>query len=97
MAHRTRRKEQAEDAGGTPALKRTTPQSCPVCERSLSGTTDEATTHLRSHAPQQACGNCGTQHTGWTLDWDGVMYPRKDVSLFYCSPCGRYAAVPVQG
>jgi hypothetical protein len=97
MARRTCRKAQAEDAGDTPALKRTTPESCPVCRQSLIGTTDEATTHLRRHAPQQACGNCGTQHTGWTLDWDAVMYPRKDVSLFYCSPCGQYAPVPVQG
>jgi hypothetical protein len=94
MARRTRKTTPAEE---TPAVKPLVPDVCPVCPKPLPGTRAEAITHLQGHAPPQACGNCGTQHTGWTLDWDGVMYPRKDVSLFYCSPCGRYAPVPVQG
>jgi hypothetical protein len=31
--------------------------------------------------------------TGFRDPQDGVAYPRQDVSLFYCSPCGRYAPV----
>ena len=96
MARARRRTTKAEDAGDTLAPQRTIPEACPVCEQSLPRTMDEATTHLRNHAPQEPCGHCGTQHTGWTLDWDGIMYPRKDISLFYCSPCGKFAPVKAE-
>jgi hypothetical protein len=66
--------------------------ACPVC--SLTPEEDMGT-HLQGHTPAERCPNCGEKHTGWKVDWDGVMYPRPDVSLFYCDPCGVYTPVNV--
>jgi predicted RNA-binding Zn-ribbon protein involved in translation (DUF1610 family) len=96
---RARRKQGREPIQGEAAPRgKATPEVCPLC-----GTTREAITlpddmaaHLQRHAPVGRCPHCGDQHTGWKVDWDGVSYPRQDVSLFYCSPCGRYAPVNTQ-
>jgi hypothetical protein len=96
---KARRKKGSEPVNGedTPRV-RATPEVCPIC-----GTTREAITfpddmaaHLQSHAPVGRCPHCGNQHTDWKVDWDGVSYPRKDMSIFYCSPCGRYAPVNIR-
>jgi hypothetical protein len=91
MARRQRKTVSSSVEEGPTPIVRGTPEVCPMCAAPLSGTVAEATTHLQRHAPPHACGNCGPQHTGWTLDWDGIQYPRTDVSLFYCAPCGMYA------
>ncbi len=54
---------------------------------------DEAASHLRQHAPTERCRNCGEKQVTWALDWDGVRYPRPDLSLWFCDPCGRFAPV----
>jgi hypothetical protein len=95
MARARRKPGSAPVEGADTSRGRVTPAVCPLC-----GTTREAITspddmaaHLQRHAPVGRCPHCGDQHTGWNVDWDGVAYPRKDVSLFYCSPCGTYAPV----
>lgn len=47
--------------------------------------------HLYSHAPTASCQRCEVKEKGWRLDWDLVKHPRPDVSVFFCSGCGRYA------
>jgi hypothetical protein len=39
------------------------------------------------------CRNCGEKHVGWKIDWDLIQYPRPDVTIFYCDPCGWYTPV----
>jgi hypothetical protein len=87
---RPRRKQGRGAEGQDKPIVRPLPEVCPVCGES-SGT--EMLAHLQSHAPSMACPNCGTQYIGWKIDWDLVKYPRLDVSLFYCDPCGKYARV----
>ena len=48
--------------------------------------------HLERHRPTQPCRHEGGEvHQGWKLDLDGVRHFRRDVSVWYCVPCGRYA------
>jgi hypothetical protein len=93
---RARRKQGREPVEGedTPR-RRATPAVCPVCGTMRDTITfpDDMAAHLQRHAPVGRCPYCGDQHTGWNVDWDGVADPRKDVSLFYCAPCGTYAPV----
>ncbi len=63
------------------------PAMCPLCGDPF-GT--EMLTHLRSHAPAEVCQRCEVKEKGWRLDLDGVRYFRSDVSIFYCTGCGRY-------
>jgi hypothetical protein len=90
---RARRQQRRPVAEGvqTPPPKATL-EVCPMCGVSRSAALPDLGWHLQSHRPAEPCRKC-TEHTGWTLDWDGVQYPRPDVSLFYCSNCGRYAPV----
>jgi hypothetical protein len=90
---RARRKVNVQGAEGEakPRVK-TMPSVCPLCGVS---SPDEMTTHLQSHAPAEICSRCDQKEKGWRLDLDGVQYFRKDVSLFYCTGCGRYPAVDV--
>jgi hypothetical protein len=88
---RARRKQgvQGAESEGKP-LVRATVKVCPMC-----GITPEdgMSTHLQSHGPTEQCHHCGEKQVGWKVDWDGVMCPRPDVSIFYCDPCGVYAPV----
>jgi hypothetical protein len=93
---RARRKQRVQvDAGEGKPIVRDVPAVCPVCGQTfVKGNLDtraEMPRHLEGHAPAEPCPNCGTQHVGWKIDWDLVKYPRPDVSIFYCSPCGIYA------
>jgi hypothetical protein len=65
-----------------PPRVRTTPEVCPVCQVSLPDVLLDVTTHLQSHAPVELCQHCDSKDKGWRLDWDGVQYFRKDLSLF---------------
>jgi hypothetical protein len=51
----------------------------------------EMLTHLESHAPTALCQHCDGKEKGWRLDTDGANHFRADVSIFFCSHCGRYA------
>jgi hypothetical protein len=53
----------------------------------------EMITHLQSHAPGGVCQRYDETKKGWKLDLDSVQYFRPNVSIFYCSYCGRYAPV----
>ena len=90
---RARRKQGQVDEGEQKPVARATVKVCPVCSNTPAFP-DDMSTHLQGHAPAEQCRNCGEKQTGWKIDWDGVMYPRPDVSLFYCDPCGVY--VPVE-
>lgn len=87
---RARRKQEQVDAGEGKPIARTMPDVCPVC-----GISDRAEMpiHLQSHAPVEICQRCDVPQKGWRLDWDGVQYFRKDVSIFLCSGCGRHAPI----
>jgi hypothetical protein len=88
---RARRKQGVQvDAGEEQTIVKSMPSVCPVCGGS---SPNEMPTHLQTHAPVERCHHCGDQHTGWKVDWDLVKYPRPDMSLFYCLPCGKYASV----
>ena len=91
---RARRKPgvQVDTAMGQP-IARAIVKVCPVCRITPD---EDMSTHLQGHAPAETCPNCGEKHAGWKVDWDGVMYPRPDVSLFYCDPCGVYVPVEPQ-
>ena len=86
---RARRKQASQfvDDGPSP-MARGLPAVCPLCQVSYGA---EMLTHLHSHAPGEMCQRCDEKDKSWRLDEDGVQYFRKDVSLFYCSGCGRYA------
>jgi hypothetical protein len=92
---RARRQQGRQVAEGvhTPPPKPTL-EVCPVCGVSRSDALPDLGWHLQSHRPAEPCRKC-TEHKGWTLDWDGVQYPRPDVSFFYCNPCGKYTPVEV--
>ena len=89
---RARRKQGLQvDAGESKPIVKATPEVCPLC-----GSADEdMLTHLQSHAPTALCQRCEAKDKGWRLDGDGAAHHRPDVSLFYCSNCGRYAPVEV--
>jgi hypothetical protein len=90
---RARRKQASQFVNDVPAPRaKTMPAVCPLCEVSY-GT--ETLTHLLRHAPGELCQRCDEKEKGWRLDLDGVQYFRKDVSIFYCSGCGRYTPVEV--
>jgi hypothetical protein len=89
---RARRKQgvQQVDEGEGKPIVRATVEVCPVC---MVRPDEDMSTHLRGHAPIERCRHCGEKHVAWRVDLDGVTYPRPDVSLFYCDPCGVYAPV----
>jgi hypothetical protein len=68
---------------------------CPLCGRGPDDIPfpDDMAAHLKSHAPAEICQRCDGKERDWRLDWDNVKYPRPDVSVFYCSHCGKYAPV----
>ena len=90
---RARRKQGQVDAGEQKPVARATVKVCPVCSITPE---DEMSTHLQGHTPAEQCRHCGEKQVGWKIDWDEVTYPRPDVSLFYCDPCGVYATVEPQ-
>jgi hypothetical protein len=90
---RSRRTQGRGAEGEDKPIVRALPEVCPVCGESPAH--EDTSTHLQGHAPSMACPNCGTQHVGWKIDWDLVKYPRPDVSLFYCNPCGKYGSIEV--
>jgi hypothetical protein len=82
------------------------PDACPVCQdvpppptASVPRGTPKPTAaevlrgHLEAHRPTTRCRHCqpGQSDAQWVLDWDLVMYPRPDLSFWYCRPCGHYA------
>jgi hypothetical protein len=93
MARARRRNTRTNEPDFTPVAQRTIPEVCPVCQQSLPRTPDEAARHLQQHAPMDGCRNCGEKHVGWKIDWDLIQYPRPDVTIFYCDPCGWYTPV----
>jgi hypothetical protein len=70
---------------------RKTPEVCPLCGVSPLNIMD----HLTSHAPKELCQRCDGKEKSWKVDLDGVQHFRPDISVFYCSNCGRYA--PMSG
>lgn len=88
---RVRRKQGHVDEGEQQPIVTRMPDVCPLCAVS----SDEMVTHLQSHAPIEVCQRCEANEKGWRLDSDGVTHFRPDVSIFYCSVCGRYAPVPI--
>ena len=90
---RARRKQpsQVVDNGAPPTVK-TLPAVCPLCGGSFPR---EMLTHLHRHAPVELCQHCDGKDKGWRLDTDGATHFRPDVSLFYCSHCGRYPPMNV--
>jgi hypothetical protein len=88
MARARRKPNSASTEGdGAPIAKRIMPNVCPLCGN-RSGA--EMLAHLRSYAPAEVCQPCDVKEKGWRLDWDAVQYFRADVSIFYCTGCGRY-------
>jgi hypothetical protein len=90
---RGRRKEYSRDAEPLDPKQRTLPAVCPLCEMSVPR---EMLTHLESHAPVEVCTRCDGKEREWRLDTDGANHFRADVSIFFCSHCGRYALLPVR-
>jgi hypothetical protein len=92
MMARARRRHLSQFVDDVPPPRvKTMPAVCPMCQEAYP---DELMLpHLQSHAPASLCSRCDEKEKGWRLDLDGVQYFRKDVSLFYCSGCGRYPAV----
>jgi hypothetical protein len=94
---RGRRNHQATVLSDTAAaMSRMIPPVCPVCGSELPRTKDEATAHLRTHAPTEACTRevhvtSETRHLGWKVDWDAIRNPTPTSRYFYCDPCGFYA------
>jgi hypothetical protein len=88
---RARRKQPSQFVDHeAPPRARTSPRVCPRCDLEVPG---EMITHLQSHSPIELCQRCDATEKGWKLDCDAVQYVRQDVSIFYCSHCGRYAPV----
>lgn len=92
---RSRRKKGAEpaDGDGEPTISRTMPAVCPLCGNHSDA---EMLAHLQSHAPAEVCQCCDVKEKGWRLDLDGVQHFRVDVSIFYCSGCGRYPQISIR-
>lgn len=87
---RGKRKSYAHAGEPLAPQQRTLPAVCPLCSVS---SPDEP--HLKSHAPGELCQRCDGKEKGWRLDSDEATHPRPDMSLFYCSNCGRYAPLEV--
>jgi hypothetical protein len=92
MARARRSKSALVDEGEGKPIAKSLPEVCPLCSSADEG----MLTHLQSHAPVALCQHCDGKEKGWRLDTDGALYFRTDVSLFYCSNCGRYAPVPMR-
>jgi hypothetical protein len=90
---RGRRKQYSTDVEPLDPKQRTLPDVCPLCRMPFA---QEMLTHLQSHAPVEVCQRCDGKEKGWRLDTDGALHPRSDMSIFYCSHCGRYAAPNVR-
>ncbi len=92
---RLRRKKGVEppEGEGEPIVRRTMSDVCPLCGNRAGA---EILTHLYNHAPAEVCQRCEVKEKGWRLDLDGVQYFRPDVSIFYCSGCGRYPQMPIR-
>jgi hypothetical protein len=87
MARARRKPNSAPDEDdGAPIIRRTIPKMCPLCEVS----SPDMLTHLHRHAPVKVCQRCEMKEKGWRPDLDAVQYFRTDLSIFYCSNCGRY-------
>jgi hypothetical protein len=86
---RGRRKQYAGDFDPINPQQHSLPAVCPLCQSSA----DQMLPHLQSHAPGKLCQRCDGKEKGWRLDTDGATHFRADVSIFYCSHCGRYAQV----
>ena len=93
MARFRRKVHEHGHEGETKPQVKAMPAVCPLCGVSSS---DEMTTHLQSHAPGEMCLRCNGQEKSWRLDLDGSTHFRPDVSLFYCSNCGRYGPIEPQ-
>jgi hypothetical protein len=89
MARATRKPKPSEDH----SIVRIMPAHCPICEEHMPDLIPAATDHLQGHAPAEVCQRCEGKEKGWRLDWDLANHPRPDVSLFFCSNCGRYAPI----
>jgi hypothetical protein len=92
MAKARRKKGREPVEGEDTPRARTTPEVCPICGTIREAITfpDDMSAHLQSHAPGAVCQYCDGKEKGWRLDLDGAIHFRPDVSLFYCSNCGRY-------
>jgi hypothetical protein len=83
------------------------PEACPICQDVPTPPTASVPRgeprptaaevlrgHLETHRPTNPCRHShptGQEHQTWVLDWDLVMYPRANLSCWYCRPCGHYA------
>jgi hypothetical protein len=92
---RAKRKKWNEKPGDWTPIKPGMPDVCPLCGRGPDEIPfpDDMAAHFKSHAPAEICQRCSGTEKDWRLDMDNVKYPRPDVSVFYCSNCGRYAPV----
>jgi hypothetical protein len=94
---RARRSKPGQVKGDWTPITPTLPDTCPLCgQKFIEGNLDmraEMPTHLQSHAPAEICQRCDGTGRAWRLDADGATHFRADVSIFYCSNCGRYAPV----
>jgi hypothetical protein len=88
---RARRKDQQDWTSINPHM----PDVCPLCANTPAFPNDMLA-HLQSHAPTALCQRCDGKEKGWRLDTDGVRHFRPDVSLFYCSNCGRYTPTTIR-
>jgi hypothetical protein len=90
-----RRSKPGQVKGDWTPITPTLPEVCPLCGSGPDELPfpDDMAAHLRSHAPAEICQRCDGKERDWRLDWDNVKYPRTDMSVFYCSNCGRYAPV----
>jgi predicted RNA-binding Zn-ribbon protein involved in translation (DUF1610 family) len=88
---RGQRKRDAYAGEPLAPTQRALPELCPLC-----GVSSPDEPHLRSHAPGELCQHCDGKEKAWRLDLDGTVHFRTDVSVFYCSNCGHYAALPVR-
>jgi hypothetical protein len=96
MARGKRRNQETILSDTAAAMVRTIPETCPICGVALPRTKDEATAHLRTHAPTEACTRevhvtSETRHLGWKIDWDAIRNQTPTSWYFYCDPCGFYS------
>jgi hypothetical protein len=83
-----------EKPGNWAPLGPTLPDVCPLCS-DTPAFPDDMLAHLQRHAPALICQRCDGKEKGWRLDSDGATHFRPDISIFYCSNCGRYAPLEV--
>jgi predicted RNA-binding Zn-ribbon protein involved in translation (DUF1610 family) len=87
---RGRRKSYSNAGEPLAPQQRALPHVCPLC-----GVSSPDEPHLKSHAPGELCQHCDGTEKGWRLDLDGTVHFRTDMSVFYCSNCGRYGPLEV--